>query len=300
MRASRLVSLLLLLQARGGMTAAELARGARGLGPDGAPRRRGAGCLRRADLRRSRAARRHPTRRRLPHPAHRHDHGGGGRPVPVRAPGPGRGARARAPWSRPHGSRCWPRCRPSCAVARAGSSSASTSTPPAGSAPASPCPISRRSPSACGTGQRMELDYERAGLASSPAPWTRWASCSRPGSGTSSPRHAGQVRTYRISRARGAAPLAEKADRPTGFDLATHWSESIAAYERDQPRIEVTLRVRREATRWLEDVHRRRGPRRGRRGARSRARRVAAHPHHARLAPRGGRSPARPGRRRSR
>ena len=49
-------------------------------------------------------------------------------------------------------------------------------------------------------------------------------------------------------------PLAEKADRPAGFDLATHWSESITAYERDQPRIEVTLRVRREATRWLEDV----------------------------------------------
>jgi predicted DNA-binding transcriptional regulator YafY len=102
-------------------------------------------------------------------------------------------------------------------------------------------------------GQRMELDYERAdgivtrtvdplGLVLKAGVWYLVAG------------HGGQIRTYRVSRARGVAPLAEKVERPTGFDLATHWSESITAYERDQPRIVVTLRVRREATRWLEDV----------------------------------------------
>jgi predicted DNA-binding transcriptional regulator YafY len=66
--------------------------------------------------------------------------------------------------------------------------------------------------------------------------------------------HDEQLRTYRVSRVRGVEPLADRAVRPAGFDLAGYWSESIAAYEREQPRIEVTLRVRRGATRWLEDV----------------------------------------------
>jgi predicted DNA-binding transcriptional regulator YafY len=53
----------------------------------------------------------------------------------------------------------------------------------------------------------------------------------------------GVVRTYRLSRVVAARPLAETFERPTGFDLASHWAESIAAYERDIPRIEVTVRV---------------------------------------------------------
>ena len=76
------------------------------------------------------------------------------------------------------------------------------------------------------------------------------ASCSRPASGTSSRAHDGQIRTYRVSRVRGVAPLPEHAtERRPGFDLATYWSESITAFERDAPRIEVTLRVRRERAR---------------------------------------------------
>jgi predicted DNA-binding transcriptional regulator YafY len=66
--------------------------------------------------------------------------------------------------------------------------------------------------------------------------------------------HEGQLRTYRVSRVVGARPLDAPARRPQGFDLAAYWAESIAAYEREAPRIEVTLRVRRDATRWLEDV----------------------------------------------
>ncbi len=66
--------------------------------------------------------------------------------------------------------------------------------------------------------------------------------------------HDGQLRTYRISRARAVRSLPEHARRPTGFDLAGYWSESITAYERETPRVDVTLRVRRDAGRWLEDV----------------------------------------------
>ena len=53
----------------------------------------------------------------------------------------------------------------------------------------------------------------------------------------------GDIRTYRLSRVVGARPLDETFDRPAGFDLASHWAESIAAYEREIPRIEVVVRV---------------------------------------------------------
>ena len=102
-------------------------------------------------------------------------------------------------------------------------------------------------------GQRLELDYARAdtivtrtldplGLVLKAGVWYLVAASD------------GQIRTYRVSRARGVEPLPEHATRPAGFDLAAYWSDSITAYERDQPRIEVTLRVRRTSTRWLEDV----------------------------------------------
>jgi predicted DNA-binding transcriptional regulator YafY len=66
--------------------------------------------------------------------------------------------------------------------------------------------------------------------------------------------HDGQLRTYRVSRVVDARTLETPASRPPRFDLAAYWSESIAAYEREAPRIDVTLRVRRDARRWLEDV----------------------------------------------
>jgi predicted DNA-binding transcriptional regulator YafY len=66
--------------------------------------------------------------------------------------------------------------------------------------------------------------------------------------------HDGQMRTYRVSRVVDARARETPASRPAGFDLAAYWSESIAAYEREAPRIDVTLRVRRDARRWLEDV----------------------------------------------
>src|SRR4051812_29949381 len=53
----------------------------------------------------------------------------------------------------------------------------------------------------------------------------------------------GQVRTYRVARVRSAVVTDERFDRPAGFDLAAFWTESTAAYERDAARLEVVLRI---------------------------------------------------------
>jgi predicted DNA-binding transcriptional regulator YafY len=52
-----------------------------------------------------------------------------------------------------------------------------------------------------------------------------------------------QVRTYRVARVRAATVSAERFDRPQDFDLAAFWAESTAAYERDAARLEVVLRI---------------------------------------------------------
>lgn len=53
----------------------------------------------------------------------------------------------------------------------------------------------------------------------------------------------GQARTYRVSRVRNVTRTGERFERPDGFDLAAFWTESSAAYERDVPRLEVVVRV---------------------------------------------------------
>lgn len=64
----------------------------------------------------------------------------------------------------------------------------------------------------------------------------------------------GQFRTYRVSRVVGATPSTERFDRPNGFDLAGYWSESTAAYERDVPRVDVEVRVRPDRVDRLRDA----------------------------------------------
>lgn len=102
-------------------------------------------------------------------------------------------------------------------------------------------------------GRRLELDYDRGdrpvtrqldplGLVLKAGVWYLVAG------------HDGQIRTYRISRVRDVRALDEPATRPAGFELASFWSESIAAYEREAPRLEVVIRVRHEAMRRLEDI----------------------------------------------
>jgi predicted DNA-binding transcriptional regulator YafY len=58
-----------------------------------------------------------------------------------------------------------------------------------------------------------------------------------------------EPRTYRVSRIQEARVLDETFDRPNGFDLASWWAESSAAYEREAPKVEVVVRVRTDA-RW--------------------------------------------------
>jgi predicted DNA-binding transcriptional regulator YafY len=64
----------------------------------------------------------------------------------------------------------------------------------------------------------------------------------------------GEVRTYRISRVVDATVREERFERPDGFDLAAYWADSIAAYRRDAPRVTVTVRVRPDAVGRLVDV----------------------------------------------
>jgi predicted DNA-binding transcriptional regulator YafY len=102
-------------------------------------------------------------------------------------------------------------------------------------------------------GRRLEIDYDRGdtivtrtldplGLVLKAGIWYLVAE------------HDEQLRTYRVSRVMGAVGHPDKAHRPDGFDLAAYWAESIATYEREAPRLEVTVRVRRDAYRRMEEI----------------------------------------------
>lgn len=64
----------------------------------------------------------------------------------------------------------------------------------------------------------------------------------------------GQPRTYRVSRVSRVAPLPGTVERPAGFDLAAFWTEASAAYERDTPRVDVVLRIAPDRMHRLRDV----------------------------------------------
>jgi predicted DNA-binding transcriptional regulator YafY len=64
----------------------------------------------------------------------------------------------------------------------------------------------------------------------------------------------GQIRTYRVSRVVAAEPTEERFDRPDGFDLARYWAESAEAFERDLARIAVDVRVRPDRLDILRDA----------------------------------------------
>src|SRR5436190_5839980 len=64
----------------------------------------------------------------------------------------------------------------------------------------------------------------------------------------------GQPRTYRVSRVARVETLDEVFERPAHFDLASFWAESSAAYDRDTPRVEVELRIARDRLDRLRGV----------------------------------------------
>ena len=53
----------------------------------------------------------------------------------------------------------------------------------------------------------------------------------------------GQIRTYRVARFRRATAVDEHFQRPQSFDLGAYWADSTAAYEEHAERIEITLRI---------------------------------------------------------
>jgi predicted DNA-binding transcriptional regulator YafY len=61
----------------------------------------------------------------------------------------------------------------------------------------------------------------------------------------------GEERAYRVSRIVSARERAEPATRPHGFDLATAWADRSAEFERSRTRIEVTVRISRAQVRYL-------------------------------------------------
>jgi predicted DNA-binding transcriptional regulator YafY len=64
----------------------------------------------------------------------------------------------------------------------------------------------------------------------------------------------GQVRTYRASRVAAATLLDVPVDRPDGFDLAVFWVESTTAFERETPTVVVDVRVREDQAWRLNQV----------------------------------------------
>jgi predicted DNA-binding transcriptional regulator YafY len=60
------------------------------------------------------------------------------------------------------------------------------------------------------------------------------------------------LRTYRVSRILEATCLPERFERPAAFDLATHWEATATAFEATTRRLEVLVRVRAEAIDDLE------------------------------------------------
>ena len=56
-------------------------------------------------------------------------------------------------------------------------------------------------------------------------------------------RRDGEFRTYRVSRIEALSVSDERFDRPEAFDLGAHWDASVSAYEAGAPTFEVELRV---------------------------------------------------------
>ncbi len=56
-------------------------------------------------------------------------------------------------------------------------------------------------------------------------------------------RREGEIRTYRVARIEAASLSTERFERPASFDLPSYWAESSAAYEREVPRLTVDVRV---------------------------------------------------------
>jgi predicted DNA-binding transcriptional regulator YafY len=60
-----------------------------------------------------------------------------------------------------------------------------------------------------------------------------------------------EIRTYRISRIRDALVLEQPCTRPVGFDLAAHWEASATAFREQLPRFDATFLVEPSVMEWI-------------------------------------------------
>jgi predicted DNA-binding transcriptional regulator YafY len=67
-------------------------------------------------------------------------------------------------------------------------------------------------------------------------------------------RRRGEERVYRVSRIVSARERDEPGERPPDFDLAAAWADRSTAFERNRPRIEVLVRVPGSQVRYLRDA----------------------------------------------
>jgi predicted DNA-binding transcriptional regulator YafY len=67
-------------------------------------------------------------------------------------------------------------------------------------------------------------------------------------------RRRGEERVYRVSRIVSARDRAEPCARPPDFDLAAAWARRSEAFERSRTRIEVTVRIPRSRVRYLRSA----------------------------------------------
>lgn len=101
--------------------------------------------------------------------------------------------------------------------------------------------------------QKLRLDYRRAdgmvrerlvdplGLVAKGSVWYLVAAVQ------------GDIRTFRVSRVLAAEMLAERSERPAGFDLEAYWSQSHVEFLSALPQYHATIRVRQTA---LADIRR--------------------------------------------
>jgi predicted DNA-binding transcriptional regulator YafY len=64
--------------------------------------------------------------------------------------------------------------------------------------------------------------------------------------------HDGQPRTYRVSRITRVVPMDEPARRPADFDLATFWQQSMQTFRERLPRFDCVALIDRDAVRSVE------------------------------------------------
>jgi len=64
-------------------------------------------------------------------------------------------------------------------------------------------------------------------------------------------RRSAGMRVYRVSRVAAVRPLADSFERPSSFELTAFWEEWSRSFEATLPRVQVTVRVDDDVRRWL-------------------------------------------------